>query len=622
MYKLLDSIQKPSDIKNFSNEKLEALAQELRDFMLENISKTGGHVASNLGIVELTLALLKIFDFDNDKIIFDVGHQSYPYKILTGRKDDFSTLRQYNGISGFPKREESKYDFFDTGHSSNSISAGLGMAKARDIQIRDYNVISVIGDGALTGGMAYEGLNALGFSKTKMIIILNDNQMSISPNVGGLSEYLSMVRINKRYNELKKSVQNRLDEKNVILRLLKKIKNSIKTLFVPSMFFDDLGIRYIGPIDGHNISEMAEIFEKAKELDEPVVIHVVTKKGKGYKFAEENPNKFHGISPFNPETGEVLSGSGKVTYSKAFGNAIVNIAKNNKNVVAITAAMTEGTGLTEFSKLYPNRFFDVGIAEQHAVSFAAGLAAEGLQPVFAVYSTFLQRGFDQVMQDVCMQNLPVVFMLDRAGLVGNDGETHQGIFDISYLSMIPNLTILAPKCVGEMKTLLKYALSLKRPVAIRYPRGGDDSSLALKPIVKVEQGKWEILSKGEKVALIATGKMVGKAMVAKEILKETGINPMIVNATFIKPLDVALIKRLIREKYNIITLEDNVAIGGFGSLVLKVLSNARYKGSFRMMAFKDKFISQGSVEELMKQEKMNVEEIAKITKKLYNSKKA
>ncbi len=622
MYKLLDSIQKPSDIKRFNNMELEALAQELRDFMLENISKTGGHVASNFGIVELTLALFKIFDFDNDKIIFDVGHQSYPYKILTGRKDDFPTLRQYNGISGFPKREESKYDFFDTGHSSNSISVGLGMAKARDIQIRDYNVISVIGDGALTGGMAYEGLDALGFSKTKMIIILNDNQMSISPNVGGLSEYLNMVRINKRYNELKKSVQNRLDEKNVILKLLKKIKNSIKTLFVPSMFFDDLGIRYIGPIDGHNISEMSEIFEKAKELDEPVVIHVVTKKGKGYKFAEENPNKFHGISPFNPENGEVLRESDKVTYSKAFGNAMVDIAKNNKNVVAITAAMTEGTGLSSFSKLYPNRFFDVGIAEQHAVSFAAGLATEGLQPVFAVYSTFLQRGFDQVMQDVCMQNLPVVFMLDRAGLVGNDGETHQGVFDISYLSMIPNLTILAPKCADEMEILLKYALSLKKPVAIRYPRGGDDSSLGLKPIVRVEQGKWEILSKGERVALIATGKMVGKAMASKKILEEIGINPMIINATFIKPLDVALIKRLIREKYNIITLEDNVAIGGFGSLVLKVLSNARYKGSFRMMAFKDRFISQGSVEELMKQEKMSVEEIVKITKKLYNSKKA
>lgn len=619
MYKLLDRINKPSDVKGLSEEELKVLAQELRDFMLENVSKTGGHIASNFGIVELTLALLKTFDFDNDKIIFDVGHQSYPYKILTGRKNEFSTLRQYNGISGFPKREESVYDFFDTGHSSNSISAGLGMAKARDIQIRDYEVVTVIGDGALTGGMAYEGLNDLGFSKTKMLVILNDNQMSISPNVGGLSEYLSKVRINKKYNDFKKRVQNRLDSKNFFLKLLKRLKNSVKSLLVPSMFFDDLGVRYIGPIDGHNITEMSEVFEKVKELDEPVVVHIVTKKGKGYKFAEEKPNKFHGISPFNPDTGEVLNKSNKPTYSKAFGNAIMNVAKNNKNVVAITAAMTEGTGLSDFARLYPNRFFDVGIAEQHAVSFAAGLATQGLQPVFAVYSTFLQRGFDQVMQDVCMQNLPVVFALDRAGLVGNDGETHQGVFDLSYLSMMPNITILAPKCVAEVEILLKYALSLKSPVAIRYPRGGDD--IELKPIAKVEKGKWEIVSQGEKVAIIATGKMVQASILAKKALKSENINPMIINATFIKPLDVALIKRLVRERYNIVTVEDNVAIGGFGGAVLKVLTNARYKGSFRMMAFKDRFISHGSVDELLKQEKMDVDEIGNITRKLWKSSK-
>lgn len=621
MYKLLDKINRPSDVKGLNEDELKLLAQELRDFMLENVSKTGGHIASNFGIVELTLALLKTFDFDNDKIIFDVGHQSYPYKILTGRKNEFSTLRQYNGISGFPKREESVYDFFDTGHSSNSISVGLGMAKARDIQIRDYEVVTVIGDGALTGGMAYEGLNDLGFSKTKMLVILNDNQMSISPNVGGLSEYLSKIRINKKYNDFKKRVQNRLDNKNFFLKLLKRVKNSVKSLLVPSMFFDDLGVRYIGPIDGHNITEMSEVFEKVKELDEPVVVHIVTKKGKGYKFAEEKPNKFHGISPFNPDTGEVLNKSDKLTYSKAFGNAVMNIAKNNKSVVAITAAMTEGTGLSEFAKLYPNRFFDVGIAEQHAVSFAAGLATQGLQPVFAVYSTFLQRGFDQVMQDVCMQNLPVVFALDRAGLVGNDGETHQGVFDLSYLSMMPNITILAPKCVAEVELLLKYALSLKSPAAIRYPRGGD--SIELKPVAKIEKGKWEIVSQGEKVAIIATGKMVQASILAKKLLKNENINPMVINATFIKPLDVALIKRLVRERYNIVTIEDNVAIGGFGGSVLKVLTNARYKGIFRMMAFKDRFISHGSVDELLKQEKMDVDEIVKVTRKLYKcSKKA
>lgn len=619
MYKLLESIEKPSDIKKLSKQELECLAQELRDFMLENISKTGGHLASNLGMVELTLALLKTFDFDNDKIVFDVGHQSYAYKILTGRRKDFSTLRQFKGISGFPKRDESQYDFFDTGHSSNSISAALGMAKARDIQIRNHEVIAVIGDGALTGGMAYEGLNDLGFSKTKMIIILNDNQMSISPNVGGLSEYLSRIRINKRYNDLKKIVQNGLDEKNVFFKLLKRIKNSIKSLFMPSLFFDDLGIRYVGPIDGHNITELSDILEKVKALDEPVVVHVVTKKGKGYKYAEENPNKFHGVAPFNVENGELLNKSSKITYSKAFGKAIVNIAKNNKNVVAITAAMTEGTGLGDFSKLYPNRFFDVGIAEQHAVSFAAGLATQGLQPVFAVYSTFLQRGFDQVMHDVCMQNLPVVFMIDRAGLVGNDGETHQGLYDLSYLAMIPNLTILAPKCTDEIEVLLKYALQLNKPVAIRYPRGGD--SLELKPICKVEQGKWEIVAQGEKVAMIATGKMVQYALKAKDILKDFNVKPMIINATFVKPLDVALIKRLIRERYNIITLEDNVANGGLGSQVLKVLTNGRYRGTLRQVAFKDRFISQGSIEELFKQEKMDVDEIVKLAKKLNNSKR-
>ena len=616
MYKLLDTIKNPNDVKDLSKEELELLAQELREFMIENVSKTGGHLASNLGIVELTLALLKTFDFSNDKIVFDVGHQSYVYKILTGRKKDFHTLRQHNGISGFPKREESIYDFFDTGHSSNSISVALGMAKARDIQIRNYDVVAVIGDGALTGGMAYEGLNDLGFSKTKMIVILNDNQMSISKNVGGLSEYLSKIRINKQYNAFKRSLQNKLEDKNFFLKCLKRIKNSIKLLLIPSLFFDDLGVRYFGPIDGHNIEEMTEILGKVKELDEPVVVHIVTKKGKGYKYAEENPNKFHGVAPFNSENGEILNKSNKITYSKAFGEAIVKIAQNNKNVVAITAAMTEGTGLKEFSRLYPNKFFDVGIAEQHAVSFAAGLATQGLQPVFAVYSTFLQRGFDQVIHDVCMQNLPVVFMIDRAGLVGNDGETHQGVFDLSYLSMIPNLTILAPKCVEEVELLLKYALSLKSPVAIRYPRGGDIVD-EIKPICKVEQNKWEIVSQGEKVALIAVGRMVQYALLAKQILMDMKIEPMIINATFVKPLDVALIKRLVREHYNIITLEDNIATGGFGSRVLKVLTNARYRGKFREVAFKDRFISHGSIDELFKQEKMDVDEIVKLVKKLF-----
>lgn len=610
----MEKIKKPEDVKKLNYEELTVLASEIRDFLIRNVSKTGGHLSSNLGMVELTISLLRNFNFEEDKIVFDVGHQSYPYKILTGRREQFQTLRQYKGLSGFPKKNESKYDFFDTGHSSNSISVALGMAKARDIQIRDFHVVSVIGDGALTGGMAYEGLNDLGFSKTKMIVILNDNQMSISPNVGGLSEYLTKIRINKAYNNFKRHLQYKLDDRRGIINFLRKIKNSIRTLFVPSLFFEDLGIKYVGPIDGHNIKELDEILEKVKELSEPVVVHVITKKGKGYEHAEEKPNKFHGVAPFDVETGEILKKSEKVTYSKAFGDALIKIAKNNKDVVAITAAMAEGTGLVDFARLYPNRLFDVGIAEQHAVSFAAGLASQGLKPVFAVYSTFLQRGFDQIIEDVCLQNLPVVFMIDRAGLVGNDGETHQGIFDISYLSMIPNLTILTPKCTEEVEVLLKYALSLNRPVAIRYPRGGD--KLSLKPIVKVEEYKWDIVSQGSKVAIVACGNMVQYAMMAKELLKDAKVNPMVISATFIKPLDTAMIKRLVREKYNILTLEDNIAIGGFGSLLLKSLSQLNYRGKFRMMAFKDKFIEHGSVEELYRQEKMDVESIAKTVKKL------
>ncbi len=614
MYKILDNIKNPNDVRNLNFEELNILAKELREFMLENISKTGGHVASNLGIVELTLALFKCFDFDEDKIVFDVGHQCYPYKILTGRKDEFNTLRQYKGISGFPKRDESKYDFFDTGHSSNSISAALGMAKARDIQFKKYEVVSVIGDGALTGGMAYEGLNGLGFSKTKMIVILNDNQMAISPNVGGMSEYLGRIRINKKYNDIKKAVYNHLEYKNSVVKFIRKIKNSIKSLVVPSMFFEDLGIRYIGPIDGHNIKEMTEILDKVKLLDEPVVIHIVTQKGKGYEPAEIEPDKFHGISKFDVKTGEVLKNGSEITYSKAFGEAIVKIAKNNKNVVAITAAMAGGTGLNKFAKEFPERFFDVGIAEEHAVTFAAGMATEGMQPVFAVYSTFLQRGFDQIIHDVCMQNLPVVFMIDRAGLVGNDGETHQGVFDLSYLSMIPNITVLSPKCVQEIEPMLKYALSLKSPVAIRYPRGGD--IVEIEPIKKFEKGKWEIVSGGEKLAIVAVGKMVQYAVKAKEELKEYKINPMIVNVTSVKPVDTHIIKRLIREKYNIITIEDNVAIGGFGNLMLKSLNNGAYKGKFRSMAFRDRFIPHGNVDTLMHQEKMDIDEIVYLSKKL------
>lgn len=613
MYEYLDKINNISDIKQLSEEELYLLGDDIRKFLIANVSETGGHLASNLGIVELTLSILNNFNFDSDKIIFDVGHQCYPYKILTGRKEKFNTLRQLGGISGFPKRAESVYDFYDTGHSSNSISAALGMAKARDIQIKDYNVIAVIGDGALTGGMAYEGLNDLGFSKTKMIVVLNDNQMSISSNVGGLSEYLSRIRINSAYNKLKKKILYRLDHKDKTISFIRKIKNSLKALLIPSMFFDDLGVKYIGPIDGHNINELNTIFEKVKKLEEPVVIHIITKKGKGYKFAEEEPDKFHGVSAFDVATGKV-TGKKSLTYSSAFGDSMIRIAEKNKSVVAITAAMTSGTGLSKFAEKFPNRFFDVGIAEQHAVSFAAGLATQGIKPVFAVYSSFLQRGFDQIIHDVCMQNLPVVFAIDRGGLVGNDGETHQGVFDLSYLSMIPNLTILAPKCVNEMEAILNFALKLNRPVAIRYPRGGD--LCEVKPNLNFIEHTWEVVSKGEKVAFVATGKMVQYAILAKKQLKELKISPMVVNATSIKPIDTAMVKRLVRENYNIIAMEDNVAIGGFGSLLLKSLNNVGYRGKFRMLAFKDKFIEHGNTEELMKQEKMDVDSIVKIARKM------
>lgn len=609
MYKILEQINKPKDLEKLNIKQLNQLSEEVRDYMLKVISENGGHVASNFGIVELTVALLKVFDFDKDKIVFDVGHQSYPYKILTGRRDAFKTLRKYKGISGFPKREESKYDFFDVGHSSNSISVALGMAKARDIKKENFNVISLVGDGALTGGMAYEGLNDLGYSKTKMIVIINDNQMSISKNVGGLSDYLNKIRVNKHYNLLKKKVHNHLSDKNKLTKLIKKAKYIFKSLFVQKMLFEDLGLRYIGPVDGHNIEEMIKLFNEVKNLDEPVVIHVVTKKGKGYIHAEEQPNKFHGISPFDIETGEILSKSDKLTYSKAFGDAIVNVSKHNKNVVAITAAMTEGTGLKKFAEIYPERFFDIGIAEQHAVSFAAGLATQGLQPVFAVYSTFLQRGFDQILIDVCMQNLPVVFMIDRAGLVGNDGKTHQGIFDISYLSMIPNLTILAPKTVLEIEPMLKYALTLKKPVAIRYPRG--TNKLELAPVKEIQEGKWEVIKKGEKLAIIATGKMVEEAVFVKEKLKEEKINPMIINALSIKPLDTLLLKRLNRNKYNIVILEDNVENGGLGTLIESAMRKIEYKGKILKIAHKDKFIEHGSVDELMKAEKMDTDGIVK-----------
>lgn len=608
---ILERINKPNDIKELNLKELNELAEELRLFLLENVSKTGGHLASNLGIVELTLALLKNFDFSKDKIIFDVGHQCYIYKILTGRKDKFKTLRTYKGISGFPKREESSFDYFDTGHSGNSISAALGMARARDLKNEDYNVVAVIGDGAFTGGMVYEALNDVGFKNSKMLIILNDNGMSISPNVGGLNLTLNKIRLTSSYNKLKKKAH--LNKSNPLIKLGRKVKNSIKSLFFKPMFFESLGVRYIGPIDGHNIKELNKVLEKIKNINEPVVLHVVTTKGLGYTQAMENPSKFHAVGSFDLVTGDSLSAK-KITYSKVFGDTLVDLAKKDKKIVAITAAMIEGTGLSDFAKIYPDRLFDVGIAEEHAVSLAAGMATNGLKPVFAVYSTFLQRGFDQIIIDVCMQKLPVIFAIDRAGLVGNDGKTHQGVFDLSYLLMIPNIEILAPKCMQDLPLCLDYAIKATGPIAIRYPRGGDD--LSLEPLKNIKKGKWEIVSKGEKVIILAIGKMVQYAVMAKNKLNKE-YNPMIVNAMFIKPGDLEFLKMIVKEGYNVLTLEDNGKIGGFGEYISTILLDLGFNKKIRVMAYDDHFIDHGSVSELFLVEHLDVDSIIKMIKEVY-----
>ncbi|WP_125152265.1 1-deoxy-D-xylulose-5-phosphate synthase [Clostridium rectalis] len=612
MYKILDEYKDINEIRSMTLEELDVFAKEIREFLIENVSKTGGHLASNLGVVELTISLYNVFNFKEDRLIWDVGHQSYVHKILTGRKDKFDTLRKYNGLSGFPKKVESKYDHFETGHSSTSISAALGMARARDLKKQHHEVVAVIGDGALTGGMALEALNDIGYRNSKMIIILNDNQMSIGKNVGGLSTYLSKLRVEPGYNKFKQDVESVLKKiPNIggsMARTIEKIKNGIKQMVVPGMLFENMGIKYFGPIDGHNIKELSKVMSKAREIKGPVLIHVVTTKGKGYEFAENNPDKFHGIGPFDCTNGKALKGK-VLTYSQAFGDSMIKVADENEKVVAITAAMRDGTGLEGFAKKFKNRFFDVGIAEQHAVTMAAGMAADGLRPVFAVYSTFLQRAYDQVLHDVCIQNLPVVFAIDRAGIVGADGETHQGIFDLSYLSHIPNMTIMAPKCVYEIEHMLRWALNQDFPVAIRYPRGGDcdKSDIPVQKDFKI--GKWEVLYDEGNIAVIATGKMVSTALLARERLLNMGVKISVINAPFIKPLDIAMLKNLTKDKENIITLEDNVLYGGFGSLVLDYLHDIGKSCKVINLAFKDEFVPHGNVNILYKNYGLDVDGI-------------
>ncbi|MBL4931010.1 1-deoxy-D-xylulose-5-phosphate synthase [Clostridium paridis] len=611
MFNLLDNIREPKDINNMSLKSLEELSVEIRKFLINSVSKTGGHLASNLGVVELTLSLFKNFDFTKDKIVWDVGHQSYVYKILTGRKDRFNTLRKYGGISGFPKAWESEYDFFDTGHSSTSISAALGMARARDIKGETNKVIAVIGDGALTGGMALEALNDAGYRKTDIIVIINDNGMSISKNVGGLASYLNKFRSEPGYNKLKSDINYTLRNSefgSTIADSIGKIKDSLKQLVVPSMLFEDMGWKYLGPINGHDIKELNFILSKAKELKRPVIIHTITQKGKGYELAEGNPNKFHAIGPFNLGNGEVTIKK-EVTYSKAFSDAMVDIGEKRNDLVAITAAMPDGTGLKEFSKKYPNRFFDVGIAEQHAVTLAGGIAKEGLRPVFAVYSTFLQRAYDQVLHDVCIQRLPVVFAIDRSGLVGEDGETHQGIFDISYLSHIPNLNIITPKCTSEIYPMLEFALSQNEPIAIRYPRGADGKTDFI-PLESFSLGKWETLNEGKDFAIIAAGKMVDFAMQAKDILVKQGYNPTVINATFIKPIDTKLIDALIEKNTMIFTMEDNVIRGGFGETILSYISKINSSIKVTTFGFNDDFVPHGDVDILYKKYRLDPQSIS------------
>ncbi|MBA5850609.1 1-deoxy-D-xylulose-5-phosphate synthase [Clostridium sp. cel8] len=601
MYNLLNNYKDINDIKKMSFESKVELAHEIREFLIDKVSKTGGHLASNLGVVELTMCLFDVFDFNQDKIVWDVGHQSYVHKILTGRKSGFDTLRQFGGMSGFPKSSESKYDFFQTGHSSTSISSALGMARSRDIKKENYNVIAVIGDGALTGGMALEALNDLGYRKTKLIVILNDNQMSIAQNVGGVSRYLNRLRLDPKYNRLKQDVENLIKKiPNIgkgMAKYLERIKNGIKQMVVPGMFFEDIGLKYLGPVDGHDIKELTKVLTFAKNIDEPVVIHVITKKGKGYKFAENNPGKFHGIGPFNCSSGESESSS-KETYSKAFGKEMVRLAEGNSDIVAITAAMRDGTGLKDFSKRYPDRFFDVGIAEQHGVTLSAGMAKSGLKPVFAVYSTFLQRGYDQLIHDVCIQNLPVVFAVDRAGIVGADGETHQGIFDMSYLTQMPNMTVMCPKSVKEISAMLKFALNHNGPIAIRYPRGGD--IVSLKPQLEFSLGKWEKIYKNGTVALVAQGKMLQYASLAREKLLKCGIDAMLINACFAKPIDKFMIDDLIKNDIDIVTIEDNILRGGLGSYILEYINNVDGKIRVLNLGFKDEFIQQGKPEIIYK----------------------
>lgn len=601
---VLKKITKENDIKKLSEKELERLPREIRHFLIQNISNTGGHLASNLGVVELTMALHMSLNLPKDKIIWDVGHQAYTHKILTGRKEGFTDLRKFGGMSGFPKRKESACDAFDTGHSSTSISAGLGYVQGRDICGDNYRVVSVIGDGSLTGGMAYEALNNAATLKKNFMIILNDNHMSISPNVGGMSRYLDGIRTANFYTGIKQGVENSLKRIPVagpeIVNSIRKTKSSIKQLLVPGMFFEDMGITYLGPVDGHDIKLMRKTLSEAKKVQGAVLIHVLTTKGKGYKPAELEPSKFHGTGPFDVKTGKSSGSSAGESYTDVFGRVLCQEAEKNKKIVAITAAMADGTGLTEFSKRFRRRFFDVGIAEEHGVTFAAGLAASGLTPVIALYSSFLQRAYDQIIHDVCLQNLPVVFAVDRAGLVGNDGETHQGVFDVSFLSNIPNMTIMAPKNKYELEQMLPYAIGLGQPVALRYPRGVASTEFE-KFQSEIIYGKSEVLYEEEQIAVIAVGHMMDTAAHVRREIKEIGYACSLVNARFIKPVDEEMLELISKDHKLIVTIEENVLSGGYGSAVLKSVRDHKLDVKVINLGIDDIYVEHGGIEELRRE---------------------
>ena len=575
---LLDKINSPADVKKLSDEQLKQLAAEIRQLLIEVISHTGGHLAPNLGVVELTLALHKVFTTPQDKLVFDVGHQAYIHKIITGRREQFPTLRQYGGLSGFPKRCESEHDAFGTGHSSTSISAALGMAAARDLQGEDYNVVAIIGDGSMTGGMAFEALNNAGTLHKKMVVVLNDNEMSISKNVGAMSDYLYHLRTGETYNKIKNDIEGWLKNMEFgtdVLKAIRRLKGSVKYLMVPTSIFEELGFTYLGPVDGHDIHGLIEVLQAAKKIDGPVMVHVLTKKGKGYKPAEESPNKFHGTGPFEIATGKKITNpAAPISYTEVFGKTITELADSDKKVVGLTAAMPDGTGLNIFAQAHPDRFFDVGIAEQHAVTAAAGMAAAGMKPVTAIYSTFMQRAYDSILHDICMQKLHVTMCLDRAGLVGDDGYTHHGVFDYAYLRSIPNMTIMAPKDENELRHMLKTALSFNGPISVRYPRGSGVGVDITEPMHELPIGKAEVLREGKELCFWAIGSMVQSAVQAADKLKEQGIDAGVVNMRFAKPLDKELLIEHAKRYGKIVTLEEGVLAGGVGSEVLEILDDA------------------------------------------------